>query len=274
MHIKGIERMTNLLTLHDIALLKGQRKVSMVSCYDATSASIANASPVDMLYVGDSLATTIYGFDTTLHATIEMMVAHTQAVSRKAPLKPIVADMPFLTCSKGISHAIDCAGALMRAGAHGIKIEGVLGHEDVIQALVNSGIPVVGHVGLTPQSIYQIGEFKVQGKGKIDGDRIKAQTKRLHELGICALVFECVPETLAQEITQSLPILTIGIGAGRYTDGQVLVWQDLLGMDPSFKPKFLRHFGELYAPTLDALTSFHEAVVKEGFPSDAETYHG
>ena len=248
-----------------------KRKISMVTCYDFWSARIIDESQVDCVLVGDSLAMVMHGYDSTLHATTEMMALHASAVCRGTN-KFVVVDMPFLSYRKGIYHAIDDVQALMRTGAKAIKLEGVTGHENVIHHIVHSGVPVMGHIGLTPQSIHQIGGFRVQGKSEESAKNLLSEALKLEDLGCFAIVLECVPSRVAEEITQKLQIPTIGIGAGIETDGQVLVLQDLLGMDDKFRPKFLKHYlaGKTYLSS--AINQFDTEVKELLFPSDKESY--
>ena len=250
-----------------------RRKISMVTAYDYFSAQLVSSSGVDCILVGDSVAMVVHGFESTLFATLEMMVTHVSAVRRGAQGQAfIVGDMPFLSFRQGIHHAVVAAGRLMQAGAHSIKIEGLDGHEDVIHHCVQSGIPVMGHLGLTPQFIHQLGGYKVQGKEKLAQEKLIDQALRLEQLGCFALVLECVPAPLAQEITQKLSIPVIGIGAGKDTDGQVLVYHDLLGFNSEFKPKFVRKFADGHSWARAALKQFHEEVLNQTFPSESESY--
>lgn len=261
------------MKIQDFATMKQERKkISMVTCYDYTSALIVARSQVDVILVGDSLAMTMHGHSTTIPATIEHMSLHTAAVARGAPEKFIVADMPFLSFRKDKYSVIDDVDKLMKSGAHSVKVEGVDGHEDVIEHIVKSGVPVMAHIGLTPQSIHALGGYKVQGKKPEVADHLFSQAKKLQSLGCFAIVLECIPSALAKKITDSLTIPTIGIGAGLSVDGQVLVFQDLLGLNTQFKPKFLRHFlnaGELFE---SALNLFDHEVKKETFPNSSESY--
>jgi 3-methyl-2-oxobutanoate hydroxymethyltransferase len=249
-----------------------QRKISMVTCYDHWSARIIAQTEIDCLLVGDSLAMVVHGHPSTLHATTEMMALHTKAVARGAPDKFLVTDMPFPTFRRGIPAALECVDLLMKAGAHAIKLEGVEGHEDVVRAIVGSGVPVMGHLGLTPQSIHALGGFKVQGREAQAVQNLKRDALRLQELGAFSVVLECVPAQVATEISKTLEIPVIGIGAGSGTDGQVLVLQDLLGMNPTFKPKFVRHFMTGEDAFKNALNAYHESVLNRSFPSEAESY--
>jgi 3-methyl-2-oxobutanoate hydroxymethyltransferase len=248
-----------------------KRPITMVTCYDYTSARLLDRSEIDVVLVGDSVAMTMHGYSSTLNATTEMMALHTAAVARGTQ-KFIVADMPFTSFRKGIVPALECVDALMKAGAHSVKLEGVYGHEDVISQIIGSGVPVMGHLGLTPQSIHQLGGFKVQGRDERMADDLVAQAKKLEELGAFSVVLECIPVTLAERITRELSIPTIGIGAGLGVDGQVLVWQDLLGLNPSFKPRFVRSFVDGQEALVGALNQFHRAIQDKEFPREKETY--
>ena len=247
-------------------------KISMVTCYDAWSAKVIEKSPVDCVLVGDSVAMVVHGFDSTLNATTEMMALHTASVRRGLKTKFLVADMPFLTFRKGINSSLECVEKLMTAGANAVKLEGVWGHENVVSHIVQSGVPVMGHIGLTPQSVHGLGGFKVQGKTHIAADDLIKQALKLQELGCFAIVIECVPANLGEAITKSLEIPTIGIGAGVNTDGQVLVLQDLLGFNQSLKPKFVRPFLDGESLLQTALNHFHQEIQEKTFPLEQESY--
>ena len=247
-----------------------QRPIVMVTAYDAPMARIVAASEVDVILVGDSAAMVVHGLPSTVHATLDMMVLHTAAVRRGAPESVIVADMPFLTVRRGREAAVDAAGALVRAGATAVKVEGLAGHEDVVTHLVGSGIPVMGHLGLTPQSVNQLGGYRLQGRSEAEAAQLLAEARQLEELGAFALVLECVPAALAAEITAALSVPTIGIGAGGGASGQVLVLTDLLGLSPEFRPRFARQYHDGYAATLAALNAFAHDVRAARFPAPAE----
>ena len=249
-----------------------KRRLSMVTCYDYSFARILSASAIDGILVGDSAAMVMHGRDSTIHATVELMRLHTEAVTRGAGEKFVAADMPFLSFRKGIPAALDAAQALMSAGAQAVKLEGVEGHEDVIQRLTQSGIPVMGHLGLQPQSIHSYGGFRVQGRTDTDARNILRRAQLLEELGAFAVVLECIPADLAGEITGALRIPTIGVGAGAGCDGQILVLQDLLGMNRDFKPKFVRPFMNGARCILEAAAGFDRAVKSGTFPNDEESY--
>jgi 3-methyl-2-oxobutanoate hydroxymethyltransferase len=261
------------LNVLDFAAMKGtDRKISMVTCYDYWSARLLNASDVDCLLVGDSLAMVMHGYDSTVYADVELMALHTRAVARGAPDKFVVSDMPFLSMRKGLERAMDGVQTLMQAGAHAIKVEGEAGQLDLIAHIVESGVPVMGHLGLTPQAVHGIGGHKVQGRDEAAARALVESARRLADAGCFALVLECVPARLAQCISRSVVMPTIGIGAGAHTDGQVLVLQDLLGTDPTFKPKFLRHYADGYGLVRDAVNRYHADVQDGAFPAREESY--
>lgn len=244
--------------------------IVMVTAYDAAMARLVAASEVDAILVGDSAAMVVHGLPSTLHATLEMMVLHTAAVRRGAPEAVVIADLPFMTFRRGTSEAVRAAGALMQAGATAVKLEGVTGHEDVVSHLVGSGIPVMGHLGLTPQSVNQLGGYRLQGRSETDAAKLLADARKLEELGAFSLVLECVPAALAAEITKSLTVPTIGIGAGAATSGQILVLNDLLGLDATFRPKFSRRYLDGHGEVLAALNEYARDVRGVRFPARAE----
>jgi len=246
------------------------RPIVMVTAYDAPMARIVAESEADVILVGDSAAMVVHGLPSTVHATLDMMVLHTAAVRRGAPDRVVVADLPFLSFRQGREVAVRAAGILMQAGATAVKLEGVAGHEDVIAHLVGSGIPVMGHLGLTPQSVNQLGGYRLQGRSEANAARLLADTRRLEALGAFALVLECVPAALAAEATRQLAIPTIGIGAGGGTSGQVLVLNDLLGLDAAFRPRFARRYLDGHAAVLAALNDYARDVRGTRFPAREE----
>ncbi len=261
------------MNIHDFKKMKLEnRKISMVTAYDYLGAKAVGDSEIDCILVGDSAAMVMHGFDSTIHATPEMMCTHTAAVRRGAPQKFIVADMPFLSFRKGTEVAVQVAGDLLKAGANSVKLESLDGHEETVRYLVQSGIPVMGHIGLTPQFIQQIGGYKVQGRNEDAQKHLKYQAQELERLGCFSIVLECVPQGLAQEIQSLLQIPVIGIGAGLQVDGQVLVFHDLLGLSNGHQPKFVRKFFAGYEKIKDALNQFHQETVEGSFPSSQETY--
>ena len=248
------------------------RKISMVTCYDYSSARAVAESTVDCILVGDSLAMTMHGHPTTLSATTAMMALHTAAVARGAPSKFIVADLPFLTYRKGLKDAMDSVQELMTAGAHAVKLEGVRGHAEIIRHIVDSGVPVMGHLGLTPQSVNLLGGMRVQARTDAAVDLLASQAGELEQAGCFSLVLECVPCEVARRVTELLTIPTIGIGAGRSVSGQVLVYQDMLGLNPGFRPKFLRTYANAFEVIQEALDTYDRDVKGGDFPSERESY--
>jgi 3-methyl-2-oxobutanoate hydroxymethyltransferase len=214
----------------------------------------------------------VHGEKDTLGATPELMAMHTRAVARGAPGKFIVADMPFLSARKGESHALDCAAQLLRAGAHAVKIEGAKGHVPIIQHLVESGIPVMGHLGLTPQWVRGLGGFKVQARDAEAAAQLARDAAALEKAGAFALVLECIPKKLARDVTAARAIPTIGIGAGSSCDGQVLVLHDMLGLNPDFKPRFARRFADGAALLREGAARYAEAVRTGEFPAEEEGF--
>ncbi len=257
------------MKIHDFKIKKQNRnKITMLTCYDYPSARIIAESNIDCVLVGDSVAMTVHGHDTTVMATTEMMVLHTQAVARGLNKQFIVTDLPFLSHKISLAHTMEQVRLLLQAGAHAIKIEGA--DEDTCQTisyLVNAGIPVMGHIGLTPQSIHQLGGYKIQGKNQEQADRLLQQAFALEESGCFALVIECVPQMLAKTITNALDISTIGIGAGSDTDGQVLVWHDMLGLQSTFTPKFAKKYIQGKDQFLEAINAYVQQVQQISFPT-------
>jgi 3-methyl-2-oxobutanoate hydroxymethyltransferase len=248
------------------------RRLSMVTCYDYTSARILAKSPVDILLVGDSAGMTMHGFPNTIPVTMDLMVAHVAAVAKGAPEKFLVADLPFMSFRKGDESNFDAVQKLMQAGAHAVKLEGLTGNEKLIRHVVGSGIPVIGHLGLTPQFIHIMGGFKVQGRNDGAKAKILEDALQLEECGASAIVLECIPSDLATEISKKLTVPTIGIGAGSGCDGQVLVWQDLLGLNNDFKPRFVRQYLQGEQLIGEALTKYHQDVMEGRFPGEKESF--
>ena len=247
-----------------------QKLIVLVTAYDALMARTVAESEADAILVGDSVAMVVHGLPSTVHATLEMMCLHTAAVRRGAPDIVVIADMPFLANRRGLAEATKAAGALMQAGATAVKLEGVAGHEEVIAHLVGSGIPVMGHLGLTPQSVNQLGGYHMQGRSIDEAARLQAEAKRLEALGAFSLVLECVPAALAAEVTAALTVPTIGIGAGGSTSGQVLVLTDLLGFDAKFRPRFARRYLDGHGEVLKALNDYARDVRAARFPAREE----
>jgi 3-methyl-2-oxobutanoate hydroxymethyltransferase len=260
-------------TVLDFERLKAERhKISIVTAYDAWSARLVARSRVDAILVGDSAAMVMHGHKTTVAATVAVMALHTRAVARASGDKFLIADLPFLSFRKGIAAAMTAVGALVRSGAQAVKLEGIDGHEEVIRHIVGSGVPVMGHLGLTPQSVNRLGGFRVQGKGNAQVEKLVQQAHALEALGCFSVVLECIPATLATRITSELHIPTIGIGAGAGTDGQVLVLQDLWGVDPSHAPRFVRRYLDGETLLTNALDEYDADVKNARFPTPEESY--
>jgi 3-methyl-2-oxobutanoate hydroxymethyltransferase len=258
------------MNIHDFQKMKNNhQKITMVTCYDHWSAQIIAKSNIDCILVGDSIAMVMYGHANTLPATVSLMAKHIEAVVKGAPNKFIIGDMPFCSYRKGLVESMKAVETFIRAGAHAIKLEGAEDLE-LIEHIVKSGIPVMGHLGLTLHTIHTMGGFKVQGKNQAAAEKIKTQAKQLQDAGCFSLVLECVPAELGKIITTSLDIPTIGIGAGPHTSGQVLVLQDLLGMNETFKPKFLKTYLNGFELIQQALNNYDQEVKSNHFPNIEE----
>ena len=259
--------------VHDFVRWKSEgRKISLVAAYDAWSARIIARSNVDAILVGDSAAMVVHGHSNTLAATVALMALHTRAVAGSAAGKFVIADLPFLSFRKGIPTAMRTVGALLTSGAQAVKLEGVDGHEDVIRHIVGSGVPVMGHIGLTPQSIHRLGGFRVQGRDECDAEKLLHQAHLLQDLGCFSIVLECVPASLAARITSQLTLPTIGIGAGVGTDGQILVVHDIWGVGTIHAPRFVRRYFDGEHVLTNALNEYDSDVKETRFPGPAESY--
>jgi len=261
------------MNINQVMQLKANNnKISMLTCYDYSSAKIINQSNVDMILVGDSAAMVMHGHNSTLPIDTQTMAAHVAAVTKGAPDKFIVADLPFMSYRKSLDSNMSAVETLMKAGACAVKLEGLNGNADLIRHIVDSGVPVMGHLGLTPQSVNSLGGYKVQGKIESDKQKIKQEAKLLQEAGCFAIVLECVPAQLGKTVTESLDIITIGIGAGNDVDGQVLVMQDMLGMSSDFSPKFVRRYLNTEQLFLQAFNAYDADVKSSEFPNIKESY--
>ncbi len=251
---------------------KGQR-IAMMTAYDYTSAMLVDEAGMDVILVGDSLGMVILGYEHTLQVTMADMLHHTQAVSRGAGKSMVIADMPFLSYHISTEEAVRNAGRFIQeAGAHGVKLEGGKSVAPQIKAILQAQIPVLGHLGLTPQSVHRFGGFKVQGKGESAARELLEEALLLQELGVFGIVLECIPAALARLISEKLTIPTIGIGAGAGCDGQVLVFQDILGLNRGFTPKFVKRYAELGDATVDALSRYAADVRSGAFPEAEHTF--
>lgn len=254
------------------SMKRENKKISMITCYDYWSAQIINETDIDCILVGDSLGMVMHGHNSTLPVSTELMALHTQAVVKGAPNKFIVGDMPFLSYRKSIDHNMNAVEKIMQAGANAIKLEGLEGNEELINHIVQSGVPVMGHLGLTPQSVHQLGGFKVQAKDQKAANLLLEQAQRLQNVGAFSVVLECVPSSVARMVSESLTIPTIGIGAGPDTNGQVLVLQDMLGMNDNFKPKFLKEYLNGKELLTSAINQYNTEVKSLEFPTIEESY--
>jgi 3-methyl-2-oxobutanoate hydroxymethyltransferase len=252
---------------------KGKGKLTMLTAYDYAMAGIVDGAGVDMVLVGDSLGQVVLGYESTVPVTVDEMIYHTRAVTRAAKRALVVVDMPFMSYHVSIEEAKRNAGRMIKeSGAGAVKLEGGSRMKETIRALVDIEIPVMGHIGLTPQSIHRMGGYKVQGKGD-DAARLLEDAKAVEEAGAFSIVLECVPRQLAKEITEAISIPTIGIGAGPDCDGQVLVIHDLLGLFGEFRPKFVKRYRDLRQSVDGAVKEFIEEVREGVFPDDAHSFH-
>ncbi|NOK11478.1 3-methyl-2-oxobutanoate hydroxymethyltransferase [Corallococcus exercitus] len=266
--------MKDKVTIHTLKRLKQSgQKICMVTAYDATFARILDEGGADVLLVGDSLGMVIQGQDSTLPVTMDQMVYHSAAVSRGAKRAHVVGDMPFMSYQVSPQEAVRNAGRLVSEGNVGsVKLEGGAEFADTVRAIVRASIPVMGHLGLTPQSVHKMGGYVVQGRDEDAARRMLDDALALEAAGAYALVLEGVPLELARTITQSLKIPTIGIGAGKHCDGQVLVCYDLLGMNPDFKPKFVKRFANLHGNITEAANTYFSEVRAGTFPDEDHSF--
>jgi 3-methyl-2-oxobutanoate hydroxymethyltransferase len=253
---------------------KGGAKLTMVTAYDYPGAKIADAAGVDMILVGDSVANVVLGYETTNEVTLDDMIHHTAAVARAKTKSLVVGDMPWMSFHINPEETLrNAARLVIDGGAEAVKLEGGAKRVDMVEKIRSAEIPVMGHIGLTPQSVHAMGGYKVQGRGIEDARQLIHDAKALEDAGAFSIVLEGVPVTLAQVITQQLTIPTIGIGAGPYTDGQVLVGHDLLGLNFGHYPKFVRKYGDVAAASEAAMRAYVSDVQSGDFPSDDESYH-
>ena len=263
-----------MMTIPDFQRYKREKKkLIVVTAYDALFTRILEQAGIEAILVGDSLGVVVQGKANTLSVTMEDMLYHTQLVAGTAQKSLVIGDMPFMSYQVSKEDALRNAGRFLQAGAHAVKLEGGAVMADRVDAMTRVGIPVIGHLGMTPQSINQYGGYKVQGKEKDQAKVLLADAKTLEEAGAVALVLEAIPAALAKTMTEQLTIPTIGIGAGPHCDGQVLVLYDLLGMFDDFVPKFVKPYAHLKADALQALRRYKEEVEQGKFPSDSESYH-
>ncbi len=251
----------------------GAPAIVMVTAYDEPGARLADAAGVDVLLVGDSVANNVLGYDDTLQVTVDDMVRHTAAVARARPSALVVGDMPWLSYHRSTDEAIENAAALVRAGAAGVKLEGGTTRVAAIEAIVGAEIPVMGHLGLTPQSVLAMGGYRVQAREVGAARSLVEAARALEAAGCFAIVLEGIPDLVAAEVTDVVSVPTVGIGAGPHCDGQVLVFHDLLGLGARTPPRFVRRYANLGELVTAAIASYAADVRAGTFPADAETYH-
>jgi 3-methyl-2-oxobutanoate hydroxymethyltransferase len=265
--------MLSRVTVRDLAAAKARgEKWPMLTAYDAISAAIFDEAGIPVLLVGDSAGNVVFGYDTTIPVTVDDLLPLTAAVVRGTTRAMIVADLPFGSYQASPTAALSAATRFFKeAGAHAVKLEGGVRVAHQVEELVSAGIPVMAHLGLTPQSVHAFGGFRVQGRGE-DGDRLLHDAKALQSAGAFSVVLECVPEQLAARVTEALSIPVIGIGAGPHCDAQVLVWQDMAGLSPQ-PPKFVKRYADVAGTLREAATAFAADVAAGTFPAEEHSYH-
>jgi len=252
---------------------KGE-KISMITAYDFTMARIVDYAGIDVILVGDSASNVMAGHETTLPITLDQMIYHTSCVVRGVDRALVVADLPFMSYQVTVKEALISAGRMMKdAGAHAVKLEGGAPVAETIRRIVDAGIPVMGHLGLTPQSIYKFGTYKVRAKEEAEAEQLINDALALQQAGCFALVLEKIPSGLARKVTEMLDIPTIGIGAGSACDGQVLVVHDMLGLTRDFHPRFIRRYANMFDDMTQAISTYVQDVKSGDFPSDTEQYN-
>lgn len=267
---KEIKRVTTQVLLE---MKTNKQKIAMITGYDYSMAKIYDAAGIDIILVGDSASNVMAGHETTLPITLDQMIYHASSVIRAVKKAFVVVDLPFGTYQGNSKLALESAIRIMKeSGAHGVKLEGGEEIEDSIKRILTAEIPVMGHLGLTPQSIYKFGTYTVRAKEEAEADKLKKDAKILDAIGCFGLVLEKIPASLAKEVTESIDIPTIGIGAGMYTDGQVLVSHDVLGINKGFSPRFLRRYADLYQIIFDATQHYIADVKSSSFPNENEQY--
>ena len=262
------------VTVHDVRAFKERgERFAMLTAYDALSARLLDEAGIPLLLVGDSLGMVVLGYDSTLPVTMDDMVHHTAAVVRGRRDAMVIGDMPFMSYQASDDEAIHNAGRLMQeAGAHAVKLEGGARIVDIVARLTDMGVPVMGHLGLTPQSVHALGGYRVQGRDEAAAARLAEDARKLESAGACAIVLELIPAALAGRISSSLTIPTIGIGAGPQCDGQVLVLHDMLGLNEQFAPKFLKHYAQLGQAVREAVRAFAGDVRDGKYPGKEHSF--
>ena len=260
-------------SIFDLLERKGKQPISMLTAYDYHTACTIDEAGIDMILVGDSLGNVMLGYENTLAVTVDDMIHHGKAVVRGAKQAFVVIDMPFMSYQTSVEDAVHNAGRIMKeTNCQAVKLEGGVEYADRIKAIVEAGIPVVAHIGLTPQSVNAMGGYKVQGKSLEQAQKLLADAQAVEEAGAFAITLECVPEALAKLITERSNALTIGIGASSACDGQVLVYQDMLGYNDGFIPKFVKKYADLHSVMLAAFCQYKQDCENRTFPSGSQTY--
>ncbi|NBC65465.1 MAG: 3-methyl-2-oxobutanoate hydroxymethyltransferase [Bacteroidetes bacterium] len=270
---KKSERPEKITTQTVVEMKRNGEKISMLTAYDYTMAGIIDGAGIEVILVGDSASNVMAGHDTTIPMTMDHMIYHTSCVVRGVERALVIADLPFMSYQVTAKEALISAGRMMKeAGAHAVKLEGGKSICSTVQRIVDAGIPVMGHLGLTPQSIYKFGTYKVRAKEEQEADQLLEDAKALEEAGVFSIVLEKIPADLAKKVTDSVSVPTIGIGAGPQCDGQVLVIHDMLGLNKDFSPRFLRRYEDLHSKMTDAVTHYIKDVKSGDFPNADEQY--
>ena len=267
------ERPVKVTTQTVVEMKEQGKKISMLTAYDFTMAKIIDQAGIDVILVGDSASNVMAGHETTVPMTLDHMVYHASCVVRAVDRALVVADLPFMSYQVTAKEALISSGRMMKeAGAHAVKLEGGAAISDTVKRIVDAGIPVMGHLGLTPQSIYKFGTYKVRAREEAEAEQLIKDAKVLEECGVFSIVLEKIPSVLAKKVTASVSVPTIGIGAGSHCDGQVLVLHDMLGLNKEFNPRFLRRYADLHTTMTDAVKAYIEDVKKVDFPNKDECY--
>lgn len=275
MSTQGKAQIPEKVTTQTVVEMKrtGER-ISMLTAYDFTMAGIVDRAGIDVILVGDSASNVMAGYETTVPMTLEHMIYHTSCVVRGVERALVIADLPFMSYQVTAKEALISSGRMMKeAGAHAVKLEGGRTIAGTVRKIVDAGIPVMGHLGLTPQSIYKFGTYKVRAKEEQEAEELLKDARKLEEAGVFSIVLEKIPANLAKKVTESVSIPTIGIGAGADCDGQVLVTHDMLGLNKDFSPRFLRRYADLDKSMTDAVSNYISDVKKGDFPNENERYN-
>ena len=271
---KRSSRLDKVTTQTVVKMKEQNEKISMLTAYDYTMAGIVDAAGIDVILVGDSASNVMAGFDTTVPMTLDHMIYHTSCVVRGVERALVIADLPFMSYQVTAKEALISAGRMMKeAGAHAVKLEGGKTITKTVKKIVDAGIPVMGHLGLTPQSIYKFGSYKVRAKEEEEADQLFEDAKKLEKAGVFSIVLEKIPSPLAKRVTEELSIPTIGIGAGPYCDGQVLVTHDMLGLNKDFSPRFLRRYADMHSDMTNAVGQYISDIKQGDFPNENERYN-